>query len=175
MASSSYFLQMQWSKSVYLIRGYTTKGGHSFCNCRGVSKFLHPRALPVVALAGFSLGSGHLHHQPVSAKVYLIASRRPAIQCMDGGAGVIVRQNRLMRIPSCRHKGCADLAQPNTVAPACTDEREVLRHTCMVRLGLHDEGGTIQVRRRQGTADFQLFPNDTGLALAYDAQTHQTP
>jgi 4-carboxymuconolactone decarboxylase len=80
--------------------------------------------------------------------VCLIASRRPAIQRMEGGAGVIVRQNMLMRIPSCRHKGCADLAQPNAVAPPGTDEREVLRHTRMVRLGLHDEGGTIQVGRR---------------------------
>ena len=94
---------------------------------------------------------------------------------MEGGAGVIVRQNMLMRIPSCRHKGCANLAQPNTVAPPGTDECEVLRHTRMVRLGLHDEGGTIQMRRRQGAADFQLFPNDAGLALAHDAQTHQTP
>ena len=59
---------------------------------------------------GDPLGSGHLHHQPVSAKVYLIASMRPRIQRMEGGAGVIVRQNMLMRIPSCRHKGRADLA-----------------------------------------------------------------
>ena len=87
---------------------------------------------------GATLGAG-----PLPTKVCLIVSRCPGIQRMEGGAGVIVRQNMLMRIPSCRHKGCTDLAQPNTVAPPSTDEREVLRHTRMMWLGLHDEGGTI--------------------------------
>jgi hypothetical protein len=58
---------------------------------------------------GDSLGSAHLR-QPVLAKVCLIASKRPGIQRMEGSTSVIVRQNMLMRIPACRHQGCADLA-----------------------------------------------------------------
>jgi hypothetical protein len=72
------------------------------------------------------------------------------------------------------HDCRADLAQPDSVAPACASKPKSLRviiHT----LRLYDKGRAIEVRARKRATYLKLFSNDKASRFAPDSEPDYSP
>ena len=72
-----------------------------------------------------------------------------------------MQQNLIIAETTLSHHCRSYLTQPHSMPPACAFEHKARRHLLRIEVDtLHHESRTIKMRRAQGTANLELFPDD---------------
>src|SRR5439155_22923137 len=78
---------------------------------------------------------------------------------------IVMQQDFRVCLSLSRHDCGANLAQADAVSPPGASQNKT------VLLAVQDEGGTVEVRGREGPANFEFLADDQSATLALDLQT----